>query len=93
MYYFVGTCVDSFDENTECTIPELPYRDIIEFAQAEELYKRVTKKLFLNNVVIQANKFKKLVNKKTTELLYDKENNIFIMYDSQKDIHYFFIRD
>jgi len=92
MYYFVGSCTSSFDEDAECTIPELPYRDVVEFAQAEESYTTVSIKRFEDNVAIQAKAFEKLVGKKSTELLYDKENDIFIMYDGVKDIHYFFIR-
>lgn len=90
MYFFVGSCADSFDEDAECTIPELPYRDVTEFAQAEELYVTVSKKQFIDNVMIQAKAFEKLIGRKSTEFLYDKENDIFIMYDNKKDIHYFF---
>jgi len=91
MYYFVGSCVGSFDEDAECTIPELPYRDTTEFAQAEESYITVSKKQFIDNVTIQHKDFEKLISKKSTEFLYDKDNDIFIMYDGKKDIHYFFI--
>ena len=90
MYYFVGSCISSFDEDAECSIPGLPYRDVSEFAQAEEYYKRVSKRRFTNNVNM-SQKFEKLINSKMTELLYDKDNNIFIMYDGKKDIHYFFV--
>jgi hypothetical protein len=90
MYYIAGSCVSSFDEDAECMISELPYRDVTDFAQAAQLYVSVTRSKFIRNVVIPKS-LKRLVNKKTTKLLYDKKNDIVIMYDMVKDIHYFFL--
>lgn len=89
MYYIAGSYTGSFDEDAECTIPELPYKDVTDFAQAAELYISVTRSKFTHNVMIPKS-LRRLVNKKTTKLLYDKKNDIIVMYDTVKDIHYFF---
>jgi hypothetical protein len=81
----VGTCVNSFDEDGNCTIPQLPYRDTTQFAQAEENATEITKDQFINNVNLPDNL--KNIN---AIYLHDKDHDLYMLYNDQKDIHYFF---
>jgi hypothetical protein len=84
--HFVGTCVNSFDEEGNCTIPQLPYTDTTQFAQAEENTTKITKDQFINNVNVPDNL--KDIN---AIYLHDEDNDVFMLYDDQKDVHYFFV--
>jgi hypothetical protein len=81
----VGTCVNSFDEDGKCTIKQLPYRDTTQFAQAEENATEITKDQFINNVNVPDNL--KNIN---AIYLHDKDHDLYMLYNDQKDIHYFF---
>jgi hypothetical protein len=81
----VGTCVNSFDEDGNCTINQLPYRDTTQFAQAEENATEITKDQFINNVNVPDNL--KNIN---AIYLHDKDHDLYMLYNDQKDIHYFF---
>lgn len=35
---YVGNCIDSFDEDGECTNPALPFNDVTDFAQHVDEY-------------------------------------------------------
>jgi hypothetical protein len=82
---FVGTCVNSFDEDGYCTVPELGYNDVTDFAQAEENSIKITKDEFIRHVSVPKN----LITKNSI-FLFDRENQVFMLYDSKTDIHYFF---
>lgn len=83
--HLVGTCKD-FNEEGNCNISQLPYRDTTNFAQAEENATEITKDEFMNNVNIPNNL--KDIN---AIYLHDEDNDVFMLYDDQKDIHYFFV--
>ena len=83
--HLVGSCKD-FDEDGNCTIPQLPYRDTTNFAQAEENATEITKDQFINNVNVPNNL--KDIN---AIYLHDEDNDVFMLYDDEKDIHYFFV--
>jgi hypothetical protein len=83
--HLVGTCVNSFDEDGKCDNINLPYRDTTQFAQAEENATEITKDQFINNVNLPDSlKYIKAI------YLHDKDNDVFMLYDDQKDVHYFF---
>jgi hypothetical protein len=84
--HLVGTCVNSFDEDGNCTIPQLPYTDTTHFAQAEENATQITKDQFINNVNLPDNL--KDIN---AIYLHDEDNDVYMLYDDQKDVHYFFV--
>ena len=83
--HLVGTCKD-FDEDGNCTIPQLPYTDTTHFAQAEENTTEITKDQFINNVNVPDNL--KDIN---AIYLHDEDNDVFMLYDDEKDIHYLFV--
>ena len=83
--HLVGSCKD-FDEDGNCTIPQLPYTDTTHFAQAEENATEITKDQFINNVNVPDNL--KDIN---AIYLHDEDNDVFMLYDDEKDIHYFFV--
>jgi hypothetical protein len=83
--HLVGTCKD-FDEDGNCNISQLPYRDTTNFAQAEENATEITKDQFINNVNVPNNL--KDIN---AIYLHDEDNDVFMLYDDQKDIHYLFV--
>jgi hypothetical protein len=83
--HLVGTCKD-FDEDGNCTIPQLPYRDTTHFAQAEENATEITKDQFINNVNVPDN-----LKDIDAIYLHDEDNDVFMLYDDQKDIHYLFV--
>ena len=82
--HLVGTCKD-FDEDGNCNISQLPYRDTTNFAQAEENATEITKDQFINNVNVP-----ETLKNINAIYLHDKDNNVYMLYDDQKDVHYFF---
>ena len=82
--HLVGSCKD-FDEDGNCTIPQLPYTDTTQFAQYEENATEITKDQFINNVNLPDNL--KNIN---AIYLHDKDHDLYMLYNDQKDIHYFF---
>ena len=83
--HLVGTCKD-FDEDGNCTIPQLPYTDTTHFAQAEENATEITKDQFINNVNVPDN-----LKDIDAIYLHDEDNDVFMLYDDEKDIHYLFV--
>jgi hypothetical protein len=86
---YVGNCVNSFDNDGECT-SSLPYRDTTDFAQGEENAEEITKTKFDSEVDVP-NHLKKLHNSKHALYLHDKENDVHMLYDTKKDVHHFFV--
>ena len=84
---YVGNCVDSFDEDGQSLLPF--YNDVSDFAYHEENYTEISKDMFLNHVDVP-NRLKNIINSKDTIFFKDEDNDILILYDSNKDIHYFF---
>lgn len=80
--HYLGSCVNSFDEDGQCTV--LPYSDVTEFAQAEENYIELNISQFKSNV-----SFHSILNK-CDSFYFDRDNGLYIAYDSDTDIHYFF---
>lgn len=57
----LGTCVNSFDEDGDCIIPELPWSSVSDFA---------------NDIEEFGDNF--------------RQGNLKVVYDDNKDIHYFY---
>lgn len=85
---FLGTCVNSFDEDGECIIPNL-YQDVSDFAVHEENAIRISFNEFDKNIGKIPNDLDKLISP-NRNYLYDEDNKIFMIYDIENDTHYFF---
>lgn len=85
---FLGTCVNSFDEDGDCVIPGL-YRDASDFASHEENAKKITQQEFESKVGKLSIDLSKKISK-DREYYHDEDGNIYYIYDVKKDIHYFF---
>lgn len=81
---YQGNCINSFDDDGDCTIPHIPYRDATDFAQAEENYKPITKDTFLTHVHTP------MFNINKHDFFHDEDNDMFVSYDNKKDVHYFY---
>lgn len=82
-YSYVGDCITSFYDDS-CTFYN--YNDATDFAQGEENAKPISKRDFLKNV-----RFNEVVDE-CDIFLYDEQHDVYLAYDSHKDIHYFFIK-
>ena len=85
--HFAGTCVNSFDEEGNC-ITNLPWLTVSDFAVDEENAEEINKEEFLKNVDISKELIKKLLKHK---LKFMKADNVYMIYDDNTDIHYFFV--
>ena len=85
-YSYKGSCVNSFDEDGDSLIKL--FSDVSDFAvkeeESEEVSKDIISKFNINN------ELQNIANKKSTKLLFNKDHDIYFLYDTAKDIHYFF---
>jgi len=88
-YHYIGNCVNSFDENGYCTFPN--FSDATEFAQAEEDAKEISQEQFNRAVEIPNSILNKIVDHQII-YLYAEPEDVYMAYDADDDIHYFFIR-
>ena len=87
---FVGTCVNSFDEDGDCIIPELAWDHTSAFAVDEE-----------NAVPVQPMEFNKVVaitpdvaqtfTGHQISYLRTEDHHVYMIYDHDTDVHYFFV--
>lgn len=84
---YQGNCINSFDEDGYCIIPNL-YSDTSDFAYNEENADVIDKREFEKHVIIPSDLNKQIGADRT--YLYDAKNNIYMLYDENSDIHYFF---
>lgn len=91
-YEYVGNCVNSFDDDGDCVLSI--FRDTSDFAVAEEESKEVSKEVSKDIVKTfkMSSELEKIAKRKTTKLLYNEDRDIYFLYDTKKDIHYFFVR-
>lgn len=85
---FLGTCVNAFDEDGYCTVPGL-YSDTSDFAVQEENSQVITAEQFLKHVGTIPAQIDKEIGPHRI-YLYDADNEIFMIYDEDADVHYFF---
>lgn len=86
---FLGTCVNSFDEDGDCTIPQLGYRDTSHFAYHEENADEISHEEFGKNAGIIPPDLNKEISV-NRYFLHDPDNDVYMIYDQDDDIHYFF---
>jgi len=89
-FYYVGNCVNSFDEDGENIVNQLPFNDVNDFAVAEENAKPISKEVF-NTLVAND----EMLNKKH-EIVYGimlkyVDFPVVYAYDTDDDIHYFYV--
>lgn len=87
-YHFLGTCVNSFDEDGNCVVPGL-YNDVSDFAVHEENAQQITKSQFLKHIGRIDHGIDKEISHNRI-YLHDSDNGVFMIYDVETDIHYFF---
>lgn len=85
---FLGTCANSFDEDGECVVPGL-YNDVSDFAVHEEEAVEISLDEFTTAV---GNISPAVRGELGNDLayLYDTDNEIYMIYDQDADVHYFF---
>ena len=90
-YHFVGTCVNSFDEEGNCIVNQLPWSDVTEFAQDEEdHFKPITSEEFNENVDNVSSVYKPA--RGLRPLKFYSFKNVLVLYDTVSDVHYFFVK-
>ena len=87
---FVGTCVNSFDNDYgTCIIDQLPWRDISEFEYSLENADAISQEYFSMNANVS--KEIKQILRGHIKTYYLTKDNVWIIYDEDEDIHYFFV--
>lgn len=86
---FIGTCVNSFDEDGYCMVPDLSYSTVTDFAWGDENADRIPENEFRSQVIIPPD-LEELISGHEIFYLLDRDNNQYMLYDSDDDIHYFF---
>ena len=87
-YYYVGNCVDAFDEDgiTVDLLTSAGMVDASDFACVEEESIKVSKEWFIEH----CNFPKHELIEDNYIFLYNEDRDVVMMYDDEKDIHYFF---
>ena len=86
MKSYVGNCINSFDEEDgNCIVPRLPYRDVSHFAVSEENAEPITAEEF--SLRVDISDFQAIHSHPDTIHLHDSLNNVDMLYDG---VHYFF---
>jgi hypothetical protein len=80
---YVGTCVDSFDEDGDCIVDALPFNDVTDFAYAVDNAQTLSKAEFLALA-----ECKDYFNDNHS---FYKFNQVVMLYNDDLDIHHFFI--
>ena len=86
--HFVGTCVNSFDEDGDCVLSELPWSQVSDFAFAGESAMRIAEAEFMAQAIVP-----KYVHEAISlhEIEYLRtEDEVLMLYDISDDVHYFF---
>lgn len=90
VYHFVGTCVNSFDED-DGTCSFRNYQDVSDFAQAEENAEIISQSDFESVVNVPPHIWNDLRGHKLI-FMRDSDRDVNMIYDDSTDIHYFFVR-
>jgi hypothetical protein len=95
---YVGNCTNLFDGDTgECVLRT--FRDVNDFAEQEESFREQTEEN--PNLFLSREEFLSLINKPSDLDLkenweyyfYPGEPNVYVAYDPEEDIHYFFSKN
>lgn len=95
-YVYIGNCVDSFDEDSTCTNPDLPFEDVTQFAYADENSETITQNQFMNQIDLGDQNTREIFNNKKdnpdVKYLNYSDEDVIVIYDENEDIHYFFVK-
>ena len=83
-YYFIGTCITSFDEYGDSLVPH--FRNTSDFAYQEENAEEIPKEFFIKNVY----NFSMIPYNEEFIFMITKNKNVIMAYDPIDDVHYFF---
>jgi hypothetical protein len=86
--HYIGSCVNSFDEDGDCIIDELPFSTVSDLAVAEENAKVINKNAFDETVTVPESIEHLTVGHEISYLVHDE---VYMLYDLDSDIHYFFV--
>lgn len=93
---YLGTCISAFDEDGDAFDQQnMIYQNVTEFAQNEEKAIQISSQDFIDKTNLHPDFVKEYISDKqiTDEslfFLYDKNNQMIMIYDDETDIHYFF---
>ena len=85
-FHFVGTCVNSFDDDGDSLIPY--FSDATDFAQKEEESTQISKHTFINSV----SDYSMLPTNSEYEFSQTLSGDLLMAYNIKDDVHYFFGR-
>ena len=85
----LGTCVNSFDGDGYCIQPGIPYETASDLAVGDENAEEIPEEEFRSQVVIPSELEQKVAGHESYYLL-DRDNDHYMLYDSNDDVHYFF---
>lgn len=89
-YFYVGNCIDSFEEIEgldECINNYLLYNRASDFAYDEENAKKISEKDFFRLVDDHS-----MLNKKDKHIYFISKKKVLMAYNTENDVHYFFIK-
>lgn len=86
---YIGNCVDSFDENGNCVVDQLPWDDTTDFAYAlENMHEgQITNQEW----AVVAPKDFDYIEVNLTHFYKDELHGLYVAYDEWADVHYFFM--
>tara|TARA_A100001391_G_C5029508_1_gene267981 strand:- start:678 stop:995 length:318 start_codon:yes stop_codon:yes gene_type:complete len=85
----MGSCVNSFDGDGYCIQPGVAYADTSALAVGDERADEISEEEFRAAVTIPSDLDQRVAGHEVFYLL-DREENQYMLYDSDDDIHYFF---
>ncbi len=85
----MGSCVNSFDGDGYCIQPGEAYADTSALAVGDERADEISEEEFRAAVTIPSDLDQQVAGHEVFYLL-DREENQYMLYDSDDDIHYFF---
>lgn len=85
MKHYIGNCINSFDDDGDCILGELPFVTTSDFACALEDASPITESMFMEQV--EWSNYGEMGN--NVELM--SYNELVVLYEVDQDVHYFFI--
>jgi hypothetical protein len=84
---FVGTCVNCFDEDGRCIVPDLPWDDVSRFAVADERAAEITREAFLAKAHVPEDLAFLLEGR---YVAYIDMEGVLAIHELDEDVHYLF---
>lgn len=81
---YISNCVDSFDEDGECVIPQLPFNNTSDFAVCLAEAEQITNEAWAAVAPVDFD----YIEINLTH--FYKSDELYLAYDEHDDIHYFF---